>query len=125
MGRRLTPDGHDVLAYRAARSAASTEGPPTATLGPGLREVELRPAEMRALRIYLSLHEHLRRPAAEGLAEAACTARFMEGFNRWVLHVSDHQLASIARACFLEGLTGQVTAANRIARTYGAMYKPY
>ncbi|GEC05684.1 hypothetical protein SSP24_33390 [Streptomyces spinoverrucosus] len=44
--------------------------------------------------------------------------------NRWLLHVTDEQVASIAYAFYLEGHWGHVTAANRFGRTYGIIHRP-
>ncbi|MFE2267573.1 hypothetical protein [Streptomyces griseosporeus] len=62
---RLTGHGHDVLAYHRHGPATSRPEP-----GPGQTLVQLRPAQMDALRVYVSLTaDHLYYAPAAGLEE--------------------------------------------------------
>ncbi|MEU7649951.1 DUF6417 family protein [Streptomyces huasconensis] len=116
---RLTDDGWDALTYARVRAA-----PDTATPGPGLKTVLLRPSELEAVRRYLALNGRLRQGPAPGLEAAAEAARFDSATNRWTLHVNEEQMQSMARAFFLERLEGSIAPANRFARTYGMTYPP-
>lgn len=121
---RPSSEGHDVLLYTEARTRPTPQPPPEPEPGPGLREVALLPSEMTMVRLYLALADRLQRPPATGLDEAVRTARFRKETNRWLLHVTDEQMASIAYAFYLEGHWGHVTAANRFGRTYGLVHRP-
>ncbi|MEU4800222.1 DUF6417 family protein [Streptomyces sp. NPDC023327] len=118
---RLTDDGWDALTYAQVRAA-----PETAATRPGLRSVLLRRSELDTLRRYLALalSGRLRRDPAPGLHAAAEAACFDSAANRWVLHVTEEQMQSVARAFFLERLGGSIAPANRFARTYGVIYPP-
>ncbi|MBV7698614.1 DUF6417 family protein [Streptomyces sp. TRM70350] len=121
---RPSGEGHDVLLYAEARARPTPQPPPEPEPGPDQREVALLPSEMTMVRLYLSLADRLERPPAAGLDEAVRTARFRKEANRWLLHVTDEQTASIAYAFYLEGQWGHVTAANRFGRTYGIIHRP-
>ncbi|MGW0585961.1 hypothetical protein ACWD25_61255, partial [Streptomyces sp. NPDC002920] len=47
---RLSAAGHDLLAYARTRPAPAPSGP-----GPGLREADLLPSQMAALRVFVGL----------------------------------------------------------------------
>lgn len=117
---RLTPHGRDVLAYAHARPPADSPEPQP---GPGERLVELSPAQMDAVRIFVSLGDNLASPPAEGLADRVRAASFSRTNNRWRLCLSDGQVASIAFGLYLHRLTRSEAEANRFARDYGITYR--
>ncbi|MDX5569491.1 DUF6417 family protein [Streptomyces sp. ID05-04B] len=110
----LTPCGHDLLLYSRHRPQPAPDEP-----GPGLRRVELIPAQMTALRLFVALTGRLRVPPAEGLAEQVRGARREAGTNRHVLYLSQQQMASVAYGFWLHKMSGSALEANRFARDYG------
>ncbi|MGW0185742.1 DUF6417 family protein [Streptomyces sp. NPDC003362] len=118
---RLSPVGHDVLAYAEA-------SPPSVPIpdqpGPGEQLVELRPAQMNALRVYVSLGDRLRVPPARELAERVRTARYSGPDNRWRLHLTPQQIESVAYAFHLRSVAGSAAEANEFARNYRVIYRP-
>ncbi|WP_405775550.1 DUF6417 family protein [Streptomyces sp. NBC_01538] len=118
---RLTPYGRDTLTYAHARPPDVPDGPQP---GPGERLVELRPAQMGAVRVFVSLANALATAPVEGLAERVHTASFSREDNRWRLSLNDTQIASVAYGLYLHRLTGSEAAANRFARDYGVAYRP-
>lgn len=121
---RPSSEGLDILLYTEARTHPSPQQPPSPEPEPGHKEVALLPSEMTMLHLFLSLGGCLRHPPAAGLDEAVRRAEFRKESNRWLLHVTDAQIASIAYAFYLEGHRGHVTAANRFSRNYGITYRP-
>ncbi|WP_333492471.1 DUF6417 family protein [Streptomyces camelliae] len=83
--------------------------------------MELRPAEMDALRVYVGAAERLRVPPAEGLLERVRTATFDGPANRWSLCLTEKQMESVAYAFYLRALCGSVAEAIRFAREYGVV----
>ncbi len=118
---RLTSYGRDVLAYAHARPAEAPDGPEP---GPGQRLVELRPAQMSAVRVFVGLARQLATPPAAGLAEQVRTASFSRGGNRWRLCLTDEQITSVAYGLHLHRLADSEAEANRFARDYGVTYRP-
>lgn len=122
---RPSSAGHDILLYSEARNCPAPQpSPEPEQPGPGQVEVALLPSEMTMVQFYLGLADRLQYPPAAGLDKAVCTARFRKEANRWLLHVTSEQIASIAYAFYLEGHWGHVTAANRFCRNYGIMHRP-
>ncbi|MGW6269360.1 MULTISPECIES: DUF6417 family protein [unclassified Streptomyces] len=117
---RLTADGRDALLYAQVRATPPRAEEPV----PGLQQVGLRRSELDALRRYTALAEQLHHGPAPGLRSAVEAARFSAASNRWVIHVSGEQMHSVARAFFLERLSGSAAPANRFARVYGVHYTP-
>lgn len=118
---RLTSHGRDVLAYAHARPVTESDEPQP---GPGERLVELRPAQMSAVRVFVSLAHELAMPAADGLAERVRTASFSRTDNRWRLCLTEEQITSVAYGLCLHRLTSSEAEANRFARDYGVAYRP-
>ncbi|WP_433455474.1 DUF6417 family protein [Streptomyces sp. CA-142005] len=116
---RLTGHGQDVLLY--AEASPTPEHRPDGPAA-GERLVELRRPQMDALRVYVHLGARLHLPPAEGLAERVRTARQLG--NRWVLHLDEEQIESVAYALYLRSLGGSVADANRFARQYGVAFRP-
>ncbi|MGW7821947.1 DUF6417 family protein [Streptomyces puniciscabiei] len=114
---RLSPQGHDVLAYAHAGPvpAAQNQGP-----AQGERLIELYRAELEALSRYVHIADQLRRPAADGLAERVRTARQLG--NRWLLRLNEEQIESVAYAFYLRAMGGSAGEANRFAREYGVAF---
>ncbi|MGW0584662.1 hypothetical protein ACWD25_54255 [Streptomyces sp. NPDC002920] len=76
---RLSSHGHDVLTFGDASPVpASHPMPPEA----GEHAIELRPAQMDALRVYAGPGDRLRVPPADGLTERVRTAHFDRPSNR-------------------------------------------
>ncbi|MFI6803819.1 DUF6417 family protein [Streptomyces luteogriseus] len=118
---RLTCHGRDALAYAHARPlAAPDEHQP----GPGERLVELRPAQMGAVRVFVSLAKELATAPADGLAERVRTASFSRTDNRWRLCLTEEQIVSVAYGLYLHRLTSSEAEANRFARDYGVTFRP-
>ncbi|MEU3844111.1 DUF6417 family protein [Streptomyces sp. NPDC028635] len=85
--------------------------------------IELRPAQMDALRVYTNLALDLRVPPADGLIERVHTAYFDRPGNRWRMTLTRAQTDSVAYAFYLRALTGSVVGANWFAREYGVTYR--
>jgi hypothetical protein len=117
---RLTGHGRDVLVF--ARGRALTE-PEVCAPAPGEQVVELRPAQMVALRVFVALADELANPPAEGLAEQVRGARFTPTDKRWRLHLTQEQIASAAYGFYLHRLGGSAAEANRFGREYSAIYR--
>jgi hypothetical protein len=77
---RLTPYGHDTLAYGCSRPRAE---PPLRGEESDRQVVELIPSQMAALRVFVGLTGQLRVPPADGLAEQVRTASCDHGIKRW------------------------------------------
>lgn len=118
---RLTSHGRDALAYAHARPLEVTDGPQP---GLGERLVELRPAQMSAVRAFVSLAHALATAPADGLAERVHGASFSRAANRWRLCLNYEQIASVAYGLYLHRLSGSEAEANRFARDYGVAYRP-
>ncbi|MGW2621005.1 DUF6417 family protein [Streptomyces sp. NPDC001500] len=116
---RPTPCGHDLLLYSSLRPQPAPDQP-----GPGLRRVELIPAQMTALRLFVALTGRLRVAPAEGLAEQVRRARREAGTNRHVLYLSQEQMESVAYAFWLHKMSGSALEANRFARDYNVAHDP-
>ncbi|MGW2492340.1 DUF6417 family protein [Streptomyces sp. NPDC001606] len=116
---RLTSYGHDVVTYTDASPVPVRQCP-----AEGERLVELRPAEMDALRVYLSSGARLRVLPAAGLAERVRTACFDRARNRWALCLDEEQVESVAYAFYLRSMCGSTAEANRFARQYGVVFSP-
>ncbi|MFD5589426.1 DUF6417 family protein [Streptomyces sp. NPDC127063] len=117
---RLSPQGHDVLTYLDA----SPDPTPNCT-PPSADEqvIELRPAQMDALRVYANLGPVLRVAPADGLVERVRTAYFDRPGNRWRMTLTTEQIDSVAYAFYLRALSGSVAEANWFARKYGVTYR--
>jgi hypothetical protein len=118
---RLTPHGRDTLAYAHACPLEVADGPQP---GPGERLVELRPAQMRAVRVFVGLARALATAPADGLVGRVHAASFSRADNRWRLCLNDRQIASVAYGLYLHRLSGSEAEANRFARDYGVAYRP-
>ncbi|WP_229871152.1 DUF6417 family protein [Streptomyces phaeofaciens] len=118
---RLTPPGHDLLLY--ARHCPRPDTDQRAP-SPGARKVELIPAQMTALRLFVLLADRLQVPPAEGLAEQVRTARRDAPANRHVLYLTEEQMVSVAYGFWLHRMTGSALEANRFARDYGITHDP-
>ncbi|MFF7602572.1 DUF6417 family protein [Streptomyces mirabilis] len=118
---RLTPYGHDTLAYGQSRPRAE---PPPSEAAPGRQPVELIPSQMAALRVFVGLPDQLRVPPAAGLAEQVRTASCDHGIKRWRLYLTPEQIASVAYALWLHRMTGSAAEAKRFAREYGVAHTP-
>ncbi|MCQ9178657.1 hypothetical protein KMT30_06355 [Streptomyces sp. IBSBF 2953] len=116
---RPTPCGHDLLLYSRLRPQPAAEEP-----GPGLHRVELIPAQMTALRLFVALTGRLRVAPADGLAERVRAARREAGTNRHVLYLSREQMESVAYGFWLHKMSGSALEANRFARDYGITHQP-
>ncbi|MFF7357367.1 DUF6417 family protein [Streptomyces filipinensis] len=114
---RLSPQGHDVLAYTRAGAVPAAQNQDPAH---GERLIELYRAELEALSLYVHIADQLRRPAADGLAERVRTARQLG--NRWLLRLNEEQIESVAYAFYLRSMGGCATEANRFAREYGVAF---
>lgn len=117
---RLTGHGRDVLVFARSRALAAPE---VSSPSPGEQLVELRPAQMAALRVFVALADELATPPAEGLAEQVRGARFTPTDMRWRLHLTQEQIASAAYGFYLHRLGGSAAEANRFGREYGAIYR--
>lgn len=120
---RLTGDGTAAVAFRAARDASAAPCPAwlAKEATPGFRELSLTPGELDVLRIYASLPA---RPGAADLSAAVAEAHYDPAAKRWLVQVADADAAEVGRALWLDALSGQVTARNRLARHYGIRYEP-
>ncbi|WP_206342299.1 DUF6417 family protein [Streptomyces ureilyticus] len=118
---RLTDHGRDVLAFAHAWLPTESDEPQP---GPGERLVELRPAQMSAVRVFIGLAHELATPTADGLAERVRTASFSRTDNRWRLCLTEEQITSVAYGLCLHRLTSSEAEANRFAREYGVAYRP-
>ncbi|MEU4878325.1 DUF6417 family protein [Streptomyces sp. NPDC021608] len=116
---RPTPTGHDLLLYSRLRPQPAPDEP-----GPGLRRVELIPAQMTALRLFVSVADQLRVPPADGLAGRVRGARREPGTNRHVLYLSPEQMESVAYGFWLHRMSGSALEANRFARDYHVAHDP-
>ncbi|MER5699580.1 DUF6417 family protein [Streptomyces mirabilis] len=91
---RLTPYGHDTLAYAQSRPRPeSTSG----EADPDRQLVELIPSQMAALRVFIALSGRLRVPPTAGLAEQVRSASCDHGIKRWRLHLTPEQIARRTR----------------------------
>ncbi|MFG3590733.1 DUF6417 family protein [Streptomyces sp. NPDC047990] len=117
---RLTPHGHDTLAYGLLRPRAEP-APAEPAVG---RPVELIPSQMAALRVFVHLVDGLRISPAAGLAEQVRTASCDHGIKRWRLYLTEEQIASVAYGFWLHRMTGSAAEANRFSREYGAAFDP-
>jgi hypothetical protein len=118
---RLTPYGGDARVYARARPVPEPDPEEPAT---GEQLVKLRPAQMDALRVFISVADKLATPPAEGLAERIRTAGFSRVDNRWCLYLTEEQVESAAYGLYLHMLGGSSAEANRFARDYGVAYRP-
>ncbi|MFD8007843.1 DUF6417 family protein [Streptomyces mirabilis] len=118
---RLTPYGHDTLAYGQSRPRAE---PPPGEAAPDRQPVELIPSQMAALRVFVGLADQLRVPPADGLAEQVRTASCDHGIKRWRLHLTQEQMRSVAYGLWLHRMTGSAAEANRFGREYGVVHSP-
>ncbi|MFI1177497.1 hypothetical protein [Streptomyces melanogenes] len=119
---RLTTDGHDALLYEAERSTAPPQRP-ARPADPDLRRVTLPPVDMAVLRRYVTLSAQLRCPPADGLEEALREAYQDAPGSRYEVWLTEQQMTSVARAFFLERVTGGTAAGNRYAREHGVIYR--
>ncbi|MEU6512391.1 DUF6417 family protein [Streptomyces sp. NPDC046942] len=85
--------------------------------------MELRPAEMDALRVYVGAAERLRVAPVEGLVERVRTAVLDGPANRWSLCLTGEQMESVAYAFYLRAVCGSVAEANRFAREYDVVVR--
>ncbi|MFG2142581.1 hypothetical protein ACGFRG_00010 [Streptomyces sp. NPDC048696] len=118
---RLTADGHDALLYEADRNAAPPQRPERPA-DPALRQVTLPSADMMVLRRYVTLWARLRCPPAEGLEQALRDAVQGAPGGRYEVWLTERQMASVARAFFLERVSGAGAPANRFGRECGAAH---
>ncbi len=79
---------------------------------------------MTALRRFVSVAPELNTQPADGLADRVRTAAFNREDNRWRMHLTETQIASVAYGLYLYRLTGSEAEANRFARDYGVVYRP-
>ncbi|MEU8576440.1 DUF6417 family protein [Streptomyces asoensis] len=79
---------------------------------------------MAALWQAVSLGARLRRPLADGLTDEVRTACCDHRVKRWVLHLTDDQIASVAYVFWLHKTTGSALEANRFARDTGVTHQP-
>ncbi|MEU9072073.1 DUF6417 family protein [Streptomyces sp. NPDC048306] len=117
---RLSTAGHDVLSYLQAFPVSTVHADIPVE---GETAVELRPSQMDALRVYVSLAPVLRTPPADGLVERVRRAYFDRPHNRWQLALTSEQIESVAYAFYLRGVSGSVAEANAFARKYGVAVK--
>ncbi|MEV0982615.1 DUF6417 family protein [Streptomyces sp. NPDC049915] len=117
---RLSAQGHDVLTYLNASPAPTPHSTPPAA---SEQVIELRPAQMDALRVYTNLAPVLRVAPADGLVERVRTAHFDRPNNRWRMTLTPGQIDSVAYAFHLRALSGSVAEANWFAREYGITYR--
>ncbi|WP_329536698.1 DUF6417 family protein (plasmid) [Streptomyces sp. NBC_01450] len=89
---RLTPYGHDTLAY--VQSRPRPESTPAET-DSDRQVVELIPSQMAALRVFVGLTGQLRVAPADGLAEQVRTASCDHGIKRWRLYLTQEQMESV------------------------------
>ncbi|MCX4617562.1 MULTISPECIES: DUF6417 family protein [Streptomyces] len=118
---RLTPYGHDTLAYGQSRPRAK---PSPGSAGPDRQLVELIPSQMAALRVFVGLTGQLRVAPADGLAEQVRAASCDHGIKRWRLYLTEEQMGSVAYGLWLHRMTGSAAEANRFAREYGVEHSP-
>ncbi|MEU0821179.1 DUF6417 family protein [Streptomyces mirabilis] len=118
---RLTPYGHDTLAYGQSRPRAK---PSPGSAGPERQLVELIPSQMAALRVFVGLTGQLRVAPADGLAEQVRAASCDHGIKRWRLYLTQEQMGSVAYGLWLHRMTGSGAEANRFAREYGVEHSP-
>jgi hypothetical protein len=118
---RLTPYGHDTLAYGQSRPRAK---PSPGSAGPDRQLVELIPSQMAALRVFVGLTGQLRVAPADGLAEQVRAASCDHGIKRWRLYLTQEQMESVAYGLWLHRMTGSAAEANRFAREYGVVHSP-
>ncbi|MEU0823126.1 DUF6417 family protein [Streptomyces mirabilis] len=118
---RLTPYGHDTLAYGQSRPRAK---PSPGSAGPDRQLVELIPSQMAALRVFVGLTGQLRVAPADGLAEQVRAASCDHGIKRWRLYLTQEQMGSVAYGLWLHRMTGSAAEANRFAREYGVEHSP-
>ncbi|MEU1567722.1 DUF6417 family protein [Streptomyces mirabilis] len=118
---RLTPYGHDTLAYGQSRPRAEHSPGEAAS---DRQVVELIPSQMAALRVFIGLTGQLRVPPVDGLAEQVRTASCDHGIKRWRLHLTQEQMGSVAYGLWLHRMTGSAAEANRFGREYGVVYSP-
>ncbi|MEU6379563.1 DUF6417 family protein [Streptomyces sp. NPDC046909] len=118
---RLTSSGRDVHTYAHAGPPQPFGAPEP---GPGEQLVELRPAQMDAVRVFVRLAHALATGPAEGLAERVRTAPFSRSDNRWWLCLTQQQITSVAYALHLHRLTNSEAEANAFARDYGIVCRP-
>ncbi|MGQ4331120.1 DUF6417 family protein [Streptomyces hayashii] len=86
--------------------------------------MELIPAQMTALRLFVALADQLRLPPANGLAERVRAARREAGTSRHVLYLSPEQMESVAYGFWLHRMSGSALEANRFARDYNVAHDP-
>ncbi|WP_369384120.1 DUF6417 family protein [Streptomyces sp. cg36] len=121
---RLTDDGHDALVYEALRNATPPANPATASdADAGRRRVGLSPVDMLVLRRYVAAAAALRSPPVKGLEKALLDAVQEAQGGRYVLWLTEQEVASVARAFFLERISGTSASANRLGREHGAIYQ--
>ncbi|MFF8029831.1 DUF6417 family protein [Streptomyces sp. NPDC007896] len=118
---RLTPGGHDTLAYGQSRPRAE---PSPGNAGLNRQLVELIPSQMAALRVFVGLAGRLQVPPVDGLAEQVRTASCDHGIKRWRLHLTQEQMESVAYGLWLHRMTGSAAEANRFGREYGVVHSP-
>ncbi|MFC9635090.1 DUF6417 family protein [Streptomyces mirabilis] len=118
---RLTPYGHDTLAYGQSRPRAE---PPPGEAAPDRQSVELIPSQMAALRVFIGLTGQLRVRPDAGLAEQVRSASCDHGIKRWRLYLTAEQMESVAYGLWLHRMTGSAAEANRFAREYGVVHSP-
>ncbi|MGW6925609.1 DUF6417 family protein [Streptomyces sp. NPDC054950] len=61
---------------------------------------------------------------ADGLTDEVRTACCDHRVKRWVLHLTDDQIASVAYVLWLHKTTGSALEANRFARDTGVTHRP-
>lgn len=116
---RLSPVGHDLLAYARTRPVPVPSGP-----APDEQRVDLLRSQMEALRVFVGMAEKLRTPVALGLAEQVRKAVRSNADKRWQVNLTPEQMVSVAYGFWLHGLTGSVAEANRFGREYGVVHQP-
>ena len=114
----ITRDGIDALAFRATRGTPDPQW--TARRDDGAHEqLELTAGELDLLRDYTRLPP---RPDGIDLADAVAQAFHDTARSRWLLQVTGRESAEVGRAVWLDALSGNVAARNRLARVHGVAY---
>ncbi|MFJ4836338.1 DUF6417 family protein [Streptomyces sp. NPDC088747] len=117
---RLTPCGHDALAYA---HSGDQPAPSPGESAPDRQPVQLIPSQMTALRRFMHLADQLRTPPADGLTEAVRTASCDHRTNRWLLYLTQQQIESVAYGLWLHRMAGSAAEANRFGREYGVLHR--
>ncbi len=116
----LTQDGVDALAFRATRSAPCPRWVEKQK-DEAFRALALTPGEVDLLRVALRL---TLRPGGVDLSDVVSEAHHDTATNRWILQVSATEANEVGRVVWLDALSGNVAARNRLAWAQGVKYPP-